>query len=559
MKKFCKSLIVLFIVLFVGSSLASAQNILNLSASISSATVSISNTSNTIISSGLGSCWAQITPGTKINISVSPGPGTCFINWIDGSSNIISTSYSVQITMPTSNNVLYTALLGYTLTTTPSPSAGGTVSGAGNYVIGNNTTITATPFAGYSFSGWSGDASGSTNPTTVSMVANKSVTATFTASTPMWQGNGTKVFYNTNNVGIGTMNPSEKLEVAGNVKATKFIGDGTGLTNIGLWSLSGSNIFYTTGNVGIGKTPTVPLDVNGAINASGNISAGSFTTAGTINATGIITANKFVGNGSGLTGIGLWGISSSNIYYNTGNVGIGLNNPSTILQIAKTDASTNLSLSNTAAIDIWNMSGSANTGAQINFRSDGNSGASGIGAVIGYVNMTSTSTAGSAGNLVFGVKKLKEDATITPAITIQQGGYVGIGTSTPQTALHVNGDLRVDGTIFHRGTLKSQEINVEVPNGAWKDYVFAPSYRLKSLKEVEQYIHSNGHLPEIPSAKEVEQNGISVGDMQAKLLQKVEELTLYSIEQDKKLAEQAKKNQALEQEINELRELITKK
>jgi hypothetical protein len=67
----------------------------------------------------------------------------------------------------------------------------------------------------------------------------------------------------------------------------------------------------------------------------------------------------------------------------------------------------------------------------------------------------------------------------------------------------------------------------------WADFVFKPDYQLKPLAEVEQFISTNGHLPEVPTAKEVEQNGVNIGEMNAKLLQKVEELTLYVIELNK--------------------------
>jgi hypothetical protein len=141
-------------------------------------------------------------------------------------------------------------------------------------------------------------------------------------------------------------------------------------------------------------------------------------------------------------------------------------------------------------------------------------------------------------------------------------GNVGIGTTSPQNKLDVN------------GTIHAKEVKVDLTG--WSDFVFAPAFKLKPLGEVEQYIKANGHLPEIPSATEVEQNGVNVGDMQAKLLQKVEELTLYTIEQDKKIKEQdrlkaevevlnqnladlTKQNSELKQEIEQLKLLITQK
>jgi hypothetical protein len=64
----------------------------------------------------------------------------------------------------------------------------------------------------------------------------------------------------------------------------------------------------------------------------------------------------------------------------------------------------------------------------------------------------------------------------------------------------------------------------------WPDYVFEPEYKLPSLLELEQYIKANKHLPEVPSAEQVKENGLSVGEMNAILLMKVEELTLHLIE-----------------------------
>jgi hypothetical protein len=96
-----------------------------------------------------------------------------------------------------------------------------------------------------------------------------------------------------------------------------------------------------------------------------------------------------------------------------------------------------------------------------------------------------------------------------------EGGNVGIGTTNPQSTLAVN------------GTITAKE--VIVTNTGWSDYVFAPDYQLKPLNEVAAYVNEHHHLPDVPSAAEVEKNGVSVGEMQAKLLAKIEELTLHMI------------------------------
>ena len=86
------------------------------------------------------------------------------------------------------------------------------------------------------------------------------------------------------------------------------------------------------------------------------------------------------------------------------------------------------------------------------------------------------------------------------------------------------------------------------------------------LPDLEKFIKTNGHLPSIPTAAEVEQNGVSLGEMQKKLLEKVEELTLYTIAQEKaneelkqQLAKQEAENAEIKQEMKELKELIMKK
>ena len=88
------------------------------------------------------------------------------------------------------------------------------------------------------------------------------------------------------------------------------------------------------------------------------------------------------------------------------------------------------------------------------------------------------------------------------------------------------------------GLLCAKEVRVQrTGNQCWPDFVFAKDYKLLPLAEVEQFIAENQHLPNVPSAAEVEANGIDLGEMNAILLQKVEELTLYIIQMEKRLSE----------------------
>lgn len=113
--------------------------------------------------------------------------------------------------------------------------------------------------------------------------------------------------------------------------------------------------------------------------------------------------------------------------------------------------------------------------------------------------------------------------------------------------LRVNGDAAIDGTI------RAREIKVDVD--VWADFVFEEDYQLKPLDEVEKYIEENKHLPDMPSINEVKEKGISVAIMDAKLLQKVEELTLYTLEQEKKL----KELDALKEEIRLIKNMLLNK
>jgi hypothetical protein len=119
-------------------------------------------------------------------------------------------------------------------------------------------------------------------------------------------------------------------------------------------------------------------------------------------------------------------------------------------------------------------------------------------------------------------------------------GRVIIGVKTITSGTHNTNDVKltVDGHAIFKKVIVTQT--------NWSDFVFAKEYRLRPLSEVEQFINTNKHLPDVPSENEVIENGISLGDMDAILLQKIEELTLYMIELQKK-------NEALEQKIVNLK------
>lgn len=190
--------------------------------------------------------------------------------------------------------------------------------------------------------------------------------------------------------------------------------------------------------------------------------------------------------------------TDGNSFINSGNVGIGTSTPAEKLDIAGS---------------LGNIQFQAN-GARIAFTRNG----------ANYLDAVT-----SGGFLIFSTNGAQE------RMRIDANGNVGIGTNNPQAKLAVNGD------IFSK--------RVKVTQSGWPDFVFRKDYFLPPLQQVEKYIIHNGHLPGIPAAAEVEKDGLDLGEMNKKLLQKVEELTLYLIQQQKLNEQQSEQIRQLEQII----------
>ncbi|UGU18124.1 tail fiber protein [Sinomicrobium kalidii] len=131
--------------------------------------------------------------------------------------------------------------------------------------------------------------------------------------------------------------------------------------------------------------------------------------------------------------------------------------------------------------------------------------------------------------------------------TYFNAGNVGIGTTSPDAKLTV------------KGKIHTQEVKVDLAGAVAPDYVFKEGYDLRSLEEVQAHIKEKGHLPNIPSAGEMEEEGINLKEMNLKLLEKVEELTLYTIQQEEKLQHKEEKINNLEGRVKTLEQLITNK
>ncbi|HRK55440.1 MAG TPA: tail fiber protein [Cyclobacteriaceae bacterium] len=223
---------------------------------------------------------------------------------------------------------------------------------------------------------------------------------------------------------------------------------------------------------------------------------------------------------------GISSYSSNNLFLQTadvtritilnsnGNVGIGTATPSAKLEVVGPSTGNGVSLSVGGGGDML-----INSGGSIFF--DGNySYASG-----NYIRPIENNTQSF---VTAGIERLK----------ISASGDIGIGTSSPDSKLTV------------KGTIHTQEVKVDLDGSVAPDYVFEKDYPLTSLEELKSYIDQNKHLPEVPSAKEMEETGINLKEMNLLLLKKVEELTLHLIELKK---EKTYEVELLQSQIDQLK------
>lgn len=217
-------------------------------------------------------------------------------------------------------------------------------------------------------------------------------------------------------------------------------------------------------------------------------------------------------NSNGLTSsTNIWSNGPHSNYFN-GNVGLGITSPE-----AKLDVNGNI-----------NSRQNIQLGGQISLNLNDNLNYQGKNFghyAIGWISDSWYTGANTLWQSGYGGIKYFTEGTLRMAI--HPNGNVGIGTENPQNKLDV------------AGTIRAQEIKVELTG--WADYVFDKNYKLPSLQEVKAHIEQHKHLPGIPSEKQVLEEGLNMGEMQAKLLQKIEELTLYVIQQQNEIDELKKK------------------
>lgn len=143
------------------------------------------------------------------------------------------------------------------------------------------------------------------------------------------------------------------------------------------------------------------------------------------------------------------------------------------------------------------------------------------------------------------VNYLSYDASTgwTSRLFVNYDGNIGIGTQSPTSKLDVQGEIKahslsINGdltgnTLAINGKITAKE--VEVTLDGWPDYVFSEDYTLSPLSDVEEFIKQNKHLPGVPTEKEINEEGLSLGQMNKLMMEKIEELTLYIIDLEKKI------------------------
>jgi trimeric autotransporter adhesin len=281
-------------------------------------------------------------------------------------------------------------------------------------------------------------------------------------------------------------------------------GTGAGNIAIGRQAMGASNPSGNY-NVALGYV-SLPFVTSGANNIAVGYNAGYTSTTGSSNILIGTSANASSATASNELNIGNW------IYGTGGSIGIGAASPENKLQITH-----------------------------------GTSGNSGLR----FTNLTSASTAAASSGKVLSVDAngdvVLEQASIPShwgisvldANTIINNNSGGVIVGTGVTTLSSGYKLYVtDGIITEKVKVKLK--------AAWPDYVFAKDYKLLSLKETEDFIKSNNHLPGVISANEVEKEGLELGESNAVLLKKIEELMLYMIEADKEIKNLQQKVKVLE-------------
>lgn len=328
-------------------------------------------------------------------------------------------------------------------------------------------------------------------------------------------------------IGIGNYSSPSQTMLTNNISNSIMIGVKSTLPSVIIRQQSTQDV---PALVGIGtNNPKHLLHINGNTMISGSNKALLFATS---------ESSTYGNFGIRYTGSGLnfykpnEGSPTNNLLFikDNGNIGIGKSNPTSKLDVSGSIQSTVLQSESLNISGDVNFRGLAGSSTKILTIDDNGDLLSADYSTIqdNMGNHTAIQNVNLNGN------KLVGGASGNGGIFVAGNGNVRIGTGTmnPTKALEVN------------GTIRSKEVIVEIVN--WSDFVFDKDYNLMSLKDTESFIKQNGHLPNVPSAAEVEKEGIQLGEMNAILLQKIEELTLYVIELEKKIEKLEAQNEGKE-------------
>ncbi len=271
---------------------------------------------------------------------------------------------------------------------------------------------------------------------------------------------------------------------------------GAGGNNVMSLTLNG-NVIAGGGGLSLGSAEGPALNFgNGYVgfNASRDVNSGTWTTAG--------------GGGSAI-----WSNNAGHMYFSSIPAASAPGNSFT--DAAAMSGVAMSIIPQGGGTTFFNMNSTAETKLNINTS----------GAAPSSVWTTNSAYGFGFGVDAAGLGHIYSGTNTPPSMTFDNAGNVSIGTASTSS----NG---ISYLLSVKGLMHSIEILVEP---VWADYVFEKNYKLRSLQEVNAFIDKNGHLPEVPSAEEVKNNGVKLGEMDAILLKKIEELTLYMIEQNKKI------------------------
>lgn len=230
-----------------------------------------------------------------------------------------------------------------------------------------------------------------------------------------------------------------------------------------------------------------------------------------------------------------WTPSSPNIYFTGGNVGIGTTTPGAALSVNGTTRllSTVCIGSNSDGPGFFNLYFNAGSENQIGFNVNNQPTDQKIWSII-------------AQGSTFRILTEKDDfSAIGQALVMSRGTGTNVATTAFPMGNVLIGETSQVNPAYILDVNGSARATKVVVNTTGADFVFEPKYRLPSLSEVHQYILTHHHLPGIEPAQKMQEQGLDLGDNQTRLLQKIEELTLYTIRQDQRI-------EALEEEVKSL-------